>query len=52
MLPFICLDWAADSSIVKHDIFEVIRTQNIQTYERYLCLKKKNACRLKNRIKS
>ena len=26
-----------DSSIVKLSIFEVIRTQNVLTYERYLC---------------
>lgn len=32
-----CCNLAADSSIVKLDIFEVIRTYNIQTYERYLC---------------
>ena len=41
-LPFIFRDLASlvlptDKSIVKLDIFEVIHTQNVLTYERSLC---------------
>ena len=41
-LPFIFRDLASQvlqsaSSIVKLDIFEVIRTQNFLTFEHYLC---------------
>ena len=32
-----CCNLPTTSSIVKFDIFEVIRPQNVLTYERYLC---------------
>ena len=32
-----CCNLSTDSSIIKPDIFEVISTQNVLTYERYLC---------------
>ena len=35
-MPF-CCNLPTDSSVVKLDIFEVIRTQNVLTYEHYLC---------------
>lgn len=44
-----------DSSIVKLDIFDVTRTENVLTYERYLCYLYSNlidTSRSKNGIKS